>query len=378
MKRGWLLLAIAPAYITVCGLAFSATQHAGIIPGIYWAVVTASTTGYGDVTAKGTSGQLLSIGVMLTAIPLLASAFALITSAHVGGRIRAHVDERLAEHHQAIHDRLDRLEGQREDGTQVTTGTLTFYDAAWPPARPPASDGVCIYLAGDTPHVWTVAEIAAQPARYRLPVFVRSNPPGPGAAADVATAVARLHAIGAPTGTLVAWDMEMADDAAYILAVFEGLWAADYELIVYGSQSTVLGNDNPDGLYWGADWTDVPHLHSPDAMTQWVSFAAYDLSLGRASLPFWDTRPGPAPAPQPQPPTLEEIVALAPTVKFGDTGQPVKNVQALLNARGASLGIDGQFGALTKGALITVQRRLGLTPDVVCGPLTLNALLTAP
>ena len=58
------------------------------------------------------------------------------------------------------------------------TGTLRFYDAAYPPAKPPAADGVCIYIGGDTPHVWTLAEIEAQPARYRLPIFVRSNPAG--------------------------------------------------------------------------------------------------------------------------------------------------------------------------------------------------------
>lgn len=174
----------------------------------------------------------------------------------------------------------------------MTTGTLSFWDAAYPLASPPPSDGVVIYLpGGDAVHGWSTAEAGEQKARYRLPVFVRSNPPGPGAAADVAAAVAALHAIGAPKGTLVAWDVEMAADAAYIRAVYGAMKAAGYLLIVYGSQSTVLGNDNPDGLYWGADWTGVPHLHSPDMMTQWVSFAGYDESLAEASLPFWDTAP---------------------------------------------------------------------------------------
>jgi hypothetical protein len=175
------------------------------------------------------------------------------------------------------------------------TGTLTFYDAAYPPAHPPATDGVCGYIGGDTPHVWTAAEWKAQAARYRLPVFVRSSPPGPGAAADVAAAVAQLKAIGAPHGTLVAWDTETAADAAYISGVYVRLAAAGYKLIVYGSQAAVMGNQAPDGLYWGADWTDVPHLHSGDQMTQYVSYAAYDESLAAPTLPFWDTRPAPKP-----------------------------------------------------------------------------------
>lgn len=167
---------------------------------------------------------------------------------------------------------------------------LTFYDAAFPPAEPPATDGVCVYIGGDAVHVWTLEEIGMQPARYRLPVFVRSNPPGPGAAQDVASGLSRLRAIGAPRRTLVAWDMETAADALYIRGVSTGLANGGYKLIVYGSESTVRGNQVPDGLIWGADWTSVPHLHSGDAMTQYVSFSGFDEELARPGLPFWDTQ----------------------------------------------------------------------------------------
>jgi hypothetical protein len=126
---------------------------------------------------------------------------------------------------------------------------LTFYDAAWPPDPPPVTDGVVIYIGGDTPHVWTAEEIGMQPARYRLPVFVRSDPRGiAGVASDVNAALAQLAAIKAPRGILVAWDMETAADKTYIAGVYTGLAAHGYELIIYGSQSDVMGNDNPDGL----------------------------------------------------------------------------------------------------------------------------------
>jgi hypothetical protein len=68
-------LAAAAACITAGGLAFSLTQHVGFLTGAYWSVATASTVGYGDVTARGAGGKLISIAVMLTAIPLLANAF---------------------------------------------------------------------------------------------------------------------------------------------------------------------------------------------------------------------------------------------------------------------------------------------------------------
>lgn len=187
-----------------------------------------------------------------------------------------------------VHGRL----GDDGEG-EIMTGTLTFYDAAYPPAHPPKTDGVCIYIGGDAVHVWTAGDRDSQTARYRLPVFVRSNPPGPGAAADVAAAVAQLKVIGAPHGTLVAWDTETAADATYISGVYVRLAAAGYKLIVYGSQSAVMGNQAPDGLYWGADWTDTPHLHSGDAITQYVNYTAYDEDEAEASLPFWDTRPAP-------------------------------------------------------------------------------------
>ena len=72
--------------------------------------------------------------------------------------------------------------------------------------------------------------------------------------------------------------METAADASYIRQVGSLITAGGYKLIVYGSQSSVRSNDNPNGLYWGADWTGHPHIASGNAMTQWVSHSNYDLS----------------------------------------------------------------------------------------------------
>lgn len=189
---------------------------------------------------------------------------------------------------------------------------LTFYDAAWPPVPPPETDGVCIYIGGDAVHVWTLAEIQAQKARYRLPVFVRSTPRGiSGVAADVNAALAQLAAIGAPRGILVAFDLETAADKTYIAGVYSGLAAHGYELLVYGSESSVMGNDNPDGLYFAADWTGSPHLAKGSVVTQWVSFAAYDEDLAEPGLPFWDTQAKP-PVPPPVKATTAKHAAPAP------------------------------------------------------------------
>jgi peptidoglycan hydrolase-like protein with peptidoglycan-binding domain len=220
---------------------------------------------------------------------------------------------------------------------------LNFYDSAYPPSpQPKGMDGVCGYIGGDTPHTWSVADWDSQKVKYRLPVYVRSNPPGPGAMTDVDAAVAQLKIIGAPHGTLVAWDMETAADASYITAVYEGLKAAGYTLIVYGSQSSVLGNKNPDGLYWGADWTNVPHLAVDNQVTQWASFNAYDVDVAEATLPFWNTSPPTPPNPY-------------PLLKDGSTGSAVVTLQLRLNVWGAKLTTDGVFGPLTLAALKAFQ-----------------------
>src|ERR1700735_5180797 len=63
------------------GALFAATQHLPFTSGLYWAITTATTVGYGDVTPHNASGRVVASLVMLTTIPLLASAFALVTGA---------------------------------------------------------------------------------------------------------------------------------------------------------------------------------------------------------------------------------------------------------------------------------------------------------
>ncbi|HEY1699176.1 MAG TPA: peptidoglycan-binding domain-containing protein [Trebonia sp.] len=240
---------------------------------------------------------------------------------------------------------------------------LKFYDAAYPPAKPPATDGVCIYIGGDTPHVWTRAEVDDQPARYRLPVYVRSDPARADAASDVAAAVRQLDAIGAPKRTLVAWDVETAADAAYMSAVWYALQNAGWQLIDYGSQDTVHGNDCPDGYYWGAAWTGAEHLAVGDVMTQYATFTDYDLSAALPSLPFWDTRPSALTY-------TEEIMQQLPTIGQGADGTAVRTAQALCEARGFTLAIDGIFGPQTKAAVMGAQRAGKVSVDGIVGPQT--------
>jgi voltage-gated potassium channel len=82
------LLTGAIACVLIGAAAFGATQHLPFTTGVYWAITTAATVGYGDVTPDNASGRFVAAAVMLTTIPLLAAVFALLTGAAVASRIR--------------------------------------------------------------------------------------------------------------------------------------------------------------------------------------------------------------------------------------------------------------------------------------------------
>lgn len=102
---------------TAGGLAFASAEHLSAGIGLYWAVTTATTCGYGDVTPHTVTGHLIAVMVMLTVVPLFAATFSLFTSALAGSqsgtqvaaaeeRLKADADER----HKSIHNRLDAIQ----------------------------------------------------------------------------------------------------------------------------------------------------------------------------------------------------------------------------------------------------------------------------
>jgi hypothetical protein len=65
---------------------------------------------------------------------------------------------------------------------------------------------------------------------------------------------------------------------------------------------------------------------------------------------------------------------VATTLRRGSSGPKVEALQRALNARGASLAVDGAFGPATETAVRNFQRANGLVADGIAGPLTLRAL----
>lgn len=81
-RRNIILLLLAEVAVVLVGGALFADAHSPALPvttGWYWAITTATTVGYGDVTPDNPLGRVIASIVMLTTIPLLASVFALVT-----------------------------------------------------------------------------------------------------------------------------------------------------------------------------------------------------------------------------------------------------------------------------------------------------------
>lgn len=91
-QHALLLIGTAVLFVIVGGAVFAATQHLPVTTGWYWAITTATTVGYGDVTPKNASGRFVASVVMLTTIPLLAGAFALVTGSTVARGMRRLLD----------------------------------------------------------------------------------------------------------------------------------------------------------------------------------------------------------------------------------------------------------------------------------------------
>jgi hypothetical protein len=231
-----------------------------------------------------------------------------------------------------------------------------------PPAQLPA---FAFYIGGDTPHIWSPAEIRQLTARYGLPIWVNVNPAADGVAMgrDI---VARLRAMDWPRGSAVVLDIENIDQEQVILAVEGAVAGGGYELMVYESKGALPSMETYTGLRWVADWTGLPHLYPGSEATQYASAEmaglAYDASVIEESVPLAEINP-PAVHRIPQVP----VAVTLPELARGDKGPAVKRLQHLILAwhggELATAGPDGIFGPETTAALRSFQRVYGITVD---------------
>jgi voltage-gated potassium channel len=88
-------------------------EYASIWLGMWWAVQTVTTVGYGDVTPKDPNGRIVATFVMFEGIAFLAIVTAAITSTFVERASRKRQEYRVAEE-QRIDTRFDELDRRLE------------------------------------------------------------------------------------------------------------------------------------------------------------------------------------------------------------------------------------------------------------------------
>jgi voltage-gated potassium channel len=92
-------------------------EYANVWVGMWWAIQTVTTVGYGDVTPKATSGRIVAVFVMLEGIALLTVVIAGITSTFVARAQRELAAGEAAEDDAAearVETRLDDLSARLE------------------------------------------------------------------------------------------------------------------------------------------------------------------------------------------------------------------------------------------------------------------------
>ncbi len=82
------LIVFACTVLVIGAALFSLTQHISFGLALYWAVTTATTVGYGDVTPHNSIGRVVAVAVMLGTIPTVGAVFALLAGASALNRMR--------------------------------------------------------------------------------------------------------------------------------------------------------------------------------------------------------------------------------------------------------------------------------------------------
>ena len=118
------IVAATAVVVVVSGLGMSVLDHdeyPNIWRGMWWALQTVTTVGYGDVTPTHTSGRIVAAFVMLQGIAFVAILVAAITSTFVARAEREEVEarerggeERVDVRFDDLAARLDRVEGMLE------------------------------------------------------------------------------------------------------------------------------------------------------------------------------------------------------------------------------------------------------------------------
>ncbi len=113
-------------------------------------------------------------------------------------------------------------------------------------------------------------------------------------------------------------------------------------------------------------------IGTTSSSTGWDNYTVSTADSQAASAPVM--RISDSIAPSPQPPLSPPTQPGHRTLRRGDRGEDVRELQSLLVGRGFPTSVDGVFGPGTDSSVRAFQRSCGLSADGVVGPATWSAL----
>jgi voltage-gated potassium channel len=141
------LLAVAVTIILAGAGVFAATQGYDYWTGLYWAITTATTVGYGDVLPHNALGRVIASVVMLTTIPIVGAIFSLVVGASAATHIRRilGMDTRLPDEPYTVIYGLDPVVPRVLEELCKQEATVVLVA----PQRPAGAPSNLVFIAGD-------------------------------------------------------------------------------------------------------------------------------------------------------------------------------------------------------------------------------------
>ena len=123
-KRSFGLVTLSfAAYAAVTGVVHSAFEDQSLGEGLWWALVTLTTVGYGDVGSVTTGGRMTGAALMIVGIGVLAFITASVAAFFVERDYKKELHEEVQSVNQrldATNERLDRIEKLLSSGASPT------------------------------------------------------------------------------------------------------------------------------------------------------------------------------------------------------------------------------------------------------------------
>jgi len=83
--------------------------------GIWWALVTITTVGYGDITPLTTSGRVVAGTLMLFGLGLIATVTAIVSAKFIQNYVDHHTNDDILEKLEELEEEIEKLEEIEED-----------------------------------------------------------------------------------------------------------------------------------------------------------------------------------------------------------------------------------------------------------------------